>query len=422
MATFSSVSPDGSVMTKGQAIVIIGAGEAGATLAGELVRLGHQGPVHLVGAEDCTPYERPPLSKAHLEPGDEPPIQPVFPSDLALDGVMHHRGLAAVHIDRAAAKVELSNGTRLAYDRLVLATGAAPRRLSGSDDVAGVHYMRSLGQARALRAALLAGGPIAILGAGFIGLEVAAAARRHGCPVKVIEPQARILARGVDAAIAERVQRLHEENGVVFKLGTGVASLHNDGLEVLVGMTDGETLAVSAVCVGIGAMPELELARGAGLAIDNGIAVDERLTTSDPAILAIGDCCSFPLALYGGRRVRLESWRNARDQAAIAAAVLTGGDVPALPAPWFWSDQYDHGLQVAGLVDESTHSVSRIIGDSGLLTFHLAADGWLVAACGFGPGQTVARDIRLAEMLIARAAHPDPAQLADPAVKLKSLL
>ena len=226
----------------------------------------------------------------------------------------------------------------------------------------------------------------------------------------------------MDAAIAERVHRLHEDNGVVFRLGTGVTAIANQGSEVLLTLSDGETLLVSTVVIGIGAMPEVDLARAAGLLIDNGIAVDERLATSDPAILAIGDCCSFPLALYGGRRVRLESWRNARDQAAIAAAMLTGDEPPALPAPWFWSDQYDHGLQVAGLVDEGAKTVSRPAGDSGLITFHLAADGRLVAACGFGPGQTVARDIRLAEMLIGRAAHPDPVQLADPAVKLKSLL
>lgn len=409
-------------MTVRRPIVIIGAGEAGATLAFELVRLGHPGPVHLVGAEDCPPYERPPLSKAHLEPGEEAPPVPVFPGGLVLDGVIHHRGVEALRIDRASATVELSDGARLAYDRLLLATGAAPRQLAIADGVSGVHYLRSMGQARALRAALMAGGPIAILGAGFIGLEVAAAARRHGCAVTVIEPQARILARGVDAAIAERVHRLHEDNGVVFRLGTGVTAIANQGSEVLLTLSDGETLLVSTVVIGIGAMPEVDLARAAGLLIDNGIAVDERLATSDPAILAIGDCCSFPLALYGGRRVRLESWRNARDQAAIAAAMLTGDEPPALPAPWFWSDQYDHGLQVAGLVDEGAKTVSRPAGDSGLITFHLAADGRLVAACGFGPGQTVARDIRLAEMLIGRAAHPDPVQLADPAVKLKSLL
>jgi len=409
-------------MSSREPIVIIGAGEAGATLAVELVRLGHAGPVHLVGEEDCPPYERPPLSKAHLTPGEEALPAPVFPSDLALDRVVHDRGLTAVRIDRESATVELSNGARLAYHKLVFSTGAVPRQLAISDGIAGVHYLRSMLQARALRATLQAGGPVAILGAGFIGLEVAAAARRHGCAVTVIEPQTRILARGVDAEIADRVQRLHEENGVAFRLGTGVDALSNRGSNVLLSLTDGETVAVSAVVIGIGAVPEVELARTAGLVIDNGISVDERLTTSDPAILAIGDCCSFPLAIYGGRRVRLESWRNARDQAAIAAAVLVGGEVPALPAPWFWSDQYDHGLQVAGLVDEGVETVSRPVGDDGLITFHRAVDGRLVAACGFGPGQAVARDIRLAEMLIARGAHPEAAQLADPTAKLKSLL
>lgn len=409
-------------MTNKTTIVVIGAGEAGATLASELVRLGHDGPIHLVGEEDCQPYERPPLSKAQLAPGEDALPAPVFPSEAVFDRAIHHRGISAQRIDRASRTVELSDGRGLAYDRLVLATGASPRRLPAAEGVSGVHYLRSMRQARDLRGALQAGGHIAILGAGFVGLEVAAAARLHGCPVTVIEPQPRILARGVDAAIAARVQQLHERNGVSFMLGSGVSALGNRGADVVMTLTDGKTLSVSTVVVGIGAVPEVELARAAGLVIDNGIAVDERLTTSDPSVLAIGDCCSFPLSVYSGRRVRLESWRNARDQAAIAAAFLAGGEVQALPAPWFWSDQYDYGLQVAGLVDEGSCRVSREHGEEALLTLHLATDGRLVAACGFGPGQAVARDIRLAEMLIARGAHPDPAQLADPAVKLKSLL
>ncbi|WP_084366155.1 FAD-dependent oxidoreductase [Rhizobium sp. RU36D] len=403
-------------------IVIIGAGEAGATLAADLARRGNSLPIHLVGAEDCAPYERPPLSKAHLEPDEIARVVPLFAGGDIPDAIIHHRGVHALRIDRAARTVELSDGQRLDYGRLVLATGAASRRLPIAEGIVGIHYLRNLREAQALRPLLLAGGPIAILGAGFIGLEVAAAARKHGTAVSVIEPQARILARGVSASIAGKVQELHERNGVAFRLGTSVSTIDRSGDTIALILSDGGTIAATTIVIGIGAVPEVALAREAGLMVDNGITVDARLQTSDPAILAIGDCCAFPLSIYGGRRVRLESWRNARDQAAMAAALLSGEAIGEMPLPWFWSDQYDHGLQVAGLIDEGGTEILRRPNEDVLMSFHLAADGRLVAAQGFGPGQAVARDIRLAEMLIGRGARPDPAFLADPSVKLKSLL
>ncbi|KAB2862650.1 MAG: ferredoxin reductase, partial [Bauldia sp.] len=174
--------------------------------------------------------------------------------------------------------------------------------------------------------------------------------------------------------------------------------------------------------VGIGAVPVTGLAEAAGLALDNGIAVDACLRTSDPDVFAAGDCCSFPLALYGGRRVRLESWRNAVDQAGLAARNLLGAEDPIASVPWFWSDQYELTLQIAGLPDEGAGTVRRDIGDGAFILFHRAADGRLAAASGIGPGNAVAKDIRLAEMLIARSARPDPALLASPATRLKSLL
>lgn len=422
MATSSSGSADGPVMKSDGPIVIIGAGEAGATLAAELARRGHSAPIHLVGAEDCAPYERPPLSKAYLEPGEAARAVPLFAGGEMPDAIIHHRGVQALRIDRAAQRVELSDGQRLDYGRLVLATGAASRRLPIAEGIAGIRYLRTLREAQALRPLLLAGGPIAILGAGFIGLEVAAAARKHGADVTVIEPHARVLARGVSASIADQVQQLHERNGVVFRLSTGVSIIDRSGDATALILSDGGTITAATVVIGIGAVPEVALAREAGLMVDNGIIVDARLETSDPAILAIGDCSSFPLSIYGGRRVRLESWRNARDQAAMAAALISGEAISEMPVPWFWSDQYDHGLQVAGLFDEGVSEISRRPSEDVLMSFHLAADGRLVAAQGFGPGQAVAKDIRLAEMLIGRGARPEPVFLADPSNKLKLLL
>lgn len=405
-------------------IVIVGAGECGMSLAVALIEAGHSGPIHLVGEETGHPYERPPLSKAHLEPGETPATLALIGAQLLETNrhVIHHQGVTATAIDRAAHELALSNGTRLAYGKLVLTTGATPRRLPLAMGLTGIHYLRAHGDATALRQALVQGGPVAIIGAGFIGLEVAAAARAHGNPVTIIEAQPRILARGADAEISAAVQALHEDHGVSFLLSTSLAGLRNEDAEVLISLADGREIRASTVVIGIGAVPNVGLAEEAGLTVENGVVVDERLTTSDPDIFAAGDCCAFALPVYDGRRVRLESWRNARDQAVQLAAVLTGGEVPRVPVPWFWSDQYDHGLQVAGLVDEGVSQVRRSLPGGGFLTFHSDAGGRLIAACGFGPGQSVARDIRLAEMLIAARAAPDPAALADPTVKLKSLL
>jgi 3-phenylpropionate/trans-cinnamate dioxygenase ferredoxin reductase subunit len=176
------------------------------------------------------------------------------------------------------------------------------------------------------------------------------------------------------------------------------------------------------VLVGIGAIPNTALAEAAGLKVDNGIAVNERLETSSPDIYAAGDCCSFPLALYGGRRVRLESWRNAQEQGNLAAANMLGAGEVVASVPWFWSDQYEMTLQIAGLSEGTVRTLRRDVGENAFLLFHLDAEGRLLAASGIGPGNAIARDIRLAEMLIAARAHPAADALTDNAVKLKSLL
>lgn len=421
MATSSSSSPRASPVEQ-QRIVVVGAGEGGTTLAHELVRLGHLGPIHLIGEEDCQPYERPPLSKAMLEPDATGCPPPLFPGEFPPGPVIYHRGVTALAIDRASMAVSLSDGSKLPYDKLVLATGASPRVLAVAENEAQLHYFRSSPDANSVRAALAEQGHIVIIGTGFIALEVAAAARRHGCEVTVLGREDRVLARGVDQAVAARIKSLHEANSVIFRFDAEVAECRESGSETVLTLQTGELITASAVIVGIGAEPRTGLAREAGLTVDNGIAVDRMLTTSDPAILAIGDCCSLLLPIYNDRRVRLESWRSARDQAARAAAVLMGSELPSPLVPWFWSDQYDHGLQVAGLVDEGVITVSRTLDDDALLTFHLSAEGRLVAACGVGPGQSVAKDIKLAEMLIARQATPDLDLLRDPHVKIKSLL
>jgi 3-phenylpropionate/trans-cinnamate dioxygenase ferredoxin reductase subunit len=232
----------------------------------------------------------------------------------------------------------------------------------------------------------------------------------------------RILSRAVPEALAAVIAARHEAEGVVLRCGSGVEAIREttDGIEIT--LTQGEIVAADYLVIGIGAVPVTALAQDAGLAIENGIAVDDHLRTSDPEIFAAGDCCSFPLAIYGGRRVRLESWRNALDQGNLAARNMLGADAAISAVPWFWTDQYDLVLQIAGLPDAGSATVRRDLGDGAFILFHLDAEGRLVAASGIGKGNVVAKDIRLAELLIAQRAKPDAAALADPNSKLKALL
>ena len=318
-------------------------------------------------------------------------------------------------------RVRLGDGRDIPYERLLLATGAQARRLT----VPGAGHaltLRSFADALGLRARLVPGARLVVIGGGFIGLEVAASAVERGASVTVVEALPRLLSRGVPAAIAERIRARHERAGVAFHVGTGVERIDADGTGLVVALTDGTRLHCDAVVAGIGAIPETGLAERAGLALENGIAVDATLATSDPDIFAAGDCCSFPHPLYGGRRIRLEAWRNAQDQGAAAAKSLLGTSEAYAAVPWFWSDQYDETLQIAGLADAGCSTVEREAGGGARLFFHLAEDGRLVAASGIGENSAIARDVRLAEMLIAARAAPDPARLSDPALKLKSLL
>lgn len=408
------------MMTKG--MVIIGAGECGGRAALALRELGFNGPVTLVGDEPHLPYERPPLSKDAMV-ADAPLLKAIATDAiLAERSIRHIHSVQAVAIDRAAHVVRLSDGSVLAYDKLLLATGSVPRKLPMPGLGGRCVYLRTFNDALAIRAHLSAGNRIAIIGGGFIGLELAAAARRLGAAVTVIEAQPRILMRGVPAEIAEIIHQAHEAEGVKILCGEGIAAIADDGAEVRIALAGGHDIVADLAVIGIGAVPVTGLAAEAGLTVDNGVAVDAELRTSDRDIFAAGDCCSFPLAIYGGRRVRLEAWRNAQEQGALAARNMLGAGESHAAVPWFWSDQYGLTLQIAGLSDEGRSIVRRDLGDGAFILFHLAEDGRLVAASGIGPGNAVARDIRLAEMLIAKQARPAPEALVSQAVKLKSLL
>lgn len=395
------------------AAVIVGTGEAGVRTALALREHGWAGPITLIGEEPHAPYERPPLSKAVLLAGPDTPPPPIADAGLlAGHAITPLFGVTVTAIEWRTRTLALSDGGTLPYDRLVLATGCRPRRLP----MAGAHYLRTLGDAWALRRQFRPGRRLVVIGAGFIGLEVAASAREHGMAVTLIAGASRVLARGVPAVLAERIADRHRAAGVDLRFGVSVTAMA-DGTVTL---SDGTTLAADTIAAGIGAVPNTDLAQGAGLKIDNGIAVDETLRTSDPAIFAVGDCASFPHPLYGGERVRLEAWRNARDQGVHAARSLLGGTEPYQAVPWLWSDQYDLHLQVAGIIGNHTVTVSREIAGDALLLFHLEPDGRLSAASALGPLSAVSKDMKIAERLIAARAVPDPAALAKG--RLKGLL
>ena len=391
-------------------MVIVGGGECGSRAALALRDNGYEGPVTLIGTEDHLPYERPPLSKAVL--CDAPPT--LIADEARLSAARIDRILAAVTtIDRARHEVILGD-RRIKYDKLLLATGARPRKLEAQ----GILYLREMADCIGLRARLGPGTRLIVIGGGFLGLEVAAAARTRGATVTVLETQPRLMQRGVPAEIADVIAARHAAAEVELRCGIAIEAIEATRIT----LADGTRHEADLIVAAIGAVPNAELAAAAGLAVANGILVDASLCTSDPDIFAAGDCCAFPLPVYDNRVVRLESWRSAGEQATLAARNMLGANEPVTAVPWFWSDQYDLTLQVAGLYDPSQTTVRRPLADGAFILFHLDAAGRLVAASGIGLGNAVARDIKLAEMLIARRSHLPPAQLADAGIKLKSLL
>jgi 3-phenylpropionate/trans-cinnamate dioxygenase ferredoxin reductase component len=399
-------------------MVIIGGGMAGARACINLRANGYDGAITLVSEEALLPYDRPPLSKASITAEEEPaPVWLLEPDIVASLKVETKLGVAISIIDRATKSVECADGQRIAYDKLLIATGAKPRKLPGAG---GEHALtlRDHRDTLELRRRFQPGKNIVVIGGGFIGLELASTASKRGCKVTLIEMQPRILMRGVPEAIAKIVHERHVQAGVAMLTGVSIASIRADAVE----LADGRTIKADTIIAGIGASPDIRLAQDAGLVIDNGIACDAQMRTSDPDIFAAGDCCSFVHGLFGNRRIRLEAWRSAQEQAATAAENMLGGAKQHMSVPWFWSDQYDLSLQIAGMADMGPATFERRPSPESLILFHLAEDGRLMGASGIGPGNSIARDIKLAEMIIAKQMRPAADALADPALPLKSLL
>jgi 3-phenylpropionate/trans-cinnamate dioxygenase ferredoxin reductase subunit len=399
-------------------MVIVGGGMAGARAIVSLRANGFQGAVTLVGEETLLPYDRPPLSKAMLVDEQEP--QPVLLLDegmIASLNAVFVRGVKAIGIDRKAKVLVLEDGRAIAYDKLLIATGAKPRRLTiEGGELA--YTLRDFADGDHLRSRLRQSKSAAIIGGGFIGLEVASSARKLGLDVTLVEAQPRILMRGVPEEIAKVVHARHVEAGVTMQVGTALKAVETDGVR----LADDRKVKAEIVVAGIGAAPEISLAQAAGLSIENGIACDATLQTSDPDIYASGDCCSFPHGLFGNKRMRLEAWRNATDQANVATENMLGAAKPYMAVPWFWSDQYDLSLQIAGNPADGPEIIRRQTGEQSFVMFHRDTEGRLVGASGIGPGNSIARDVKLAEMLIGKRAAPTAEQLADPSVQLKVLL
>lgn len=352
-------------------IVIVGAGQAAAQAVQSLRTGGFGGRIALVGEEPHPPYQRPPLSKKHLSGEIDDAALHLRPASFYEQNAIDcHFGKRVEAIDRQARTVLLAGGERLPYDRLILATGTRPRALPlPGTELPGVVTLRKISDVEAMRPLLREPGRVAIIGGGYIGLEVAAVARAMGHEVTVIEAQDRVMKRVVSPAVSAWFQQLHADRGVRLMLGTGITGFSGSGRVTGVQLAGGGEVPCDIVLVAVGALPNDELAAACGLATGDGILVDDSGATSDPLIHAAGDCTRFHSALYG-RSIRLESVQNAIDQAKAVAAAILGQEVHYDPVPWFWSDQYAVKLQIAGLSQD--HDEARTVGDPASGTFYVA--------------------------------------------------
>ena len=398
--------------------VIIGGGQAGSTLAGTLRSRGFDGRITLIGGESVPPYQRPPLSKGYLL--GEMSKERLFlrPAEWYADnGIELRTGTRATGIDPAAREVELEAGERLPYTALALATGSHPRTLPAETGgtLEGVYTVRDLQDADSMAPEFEAGRRVLIIGGGYIGLEAAAVAAKRGLTVTLVEMSDRILRRVAAPETSDYFRALHRAHGVDIREGVGLAHLVGNDRVTGAALSDGTHLDIDFAIVGVGITPATILADTAGLSLDNGIATDGQCRTSDPHIWAAGDCASYP---HAGARIRLESVGNAIDMAEIAARNMLGEGVDYVPKPWFWSDQYDCKLQIAGINSGYDRVVIRQSGTAGAQSNWYYAGDTLLAVDAMNDS----RSYMIGKRLIEGGKSPDPAQLADPGADLKSLL
>lgn len=400
-----------------QRVVIAGAGHAAGQAIASLKQHKFAGQIVLVGDESYLPYQRPPLSKKFLA-GDLPAQRLyVKPESFYDDPQIELRLETSVESIDRAGKVLKTTGGDIAYDQLILAPGSRVRRLDlDGADLDGVHYLRGIDDVTAIREDLARHRHAVVIGAGYIGLEVAAVLRQSGLAVTVVEMADRVMSRVVSAEISDFYQIEHVSQGVKLRLSTGIAALRGETHVTGVETADGELIEADFVVVGVGILPNVELAAEAGLAVDDGILVDEHCRTDDPAIYAIGDCTAHPNAIYG-RRIRLESVHNALEQAKTAADNICGIDSVYAEVPWFWSDQFDLKLQIAGLSSGYDDVVIRgNPADRSFACLYLR-DGKLIAADAVNSP----RDYLQSKALIASQRAVDVDQLANTEIALRDI-
>ena len=399
-------------------VVIVGAGQAGASLAAKLRTEGFTGDITLIGAEKVPPYQRPPLSKAYLlgEMAEERLY--LRPAEFYADhNIALRLDTRVTGIDRAAQTIRLSDDTTLAYDELVLTTGAHPRTLPAAIGgmLEGVFAVRDLSDADAMAPAFVAGKRVLIIGGGYIGLEAAAVASKLGLQVTLVEMADRILQRVAAPETSDYFRALHKSHGVDIREGLGLERLLGEDHVTGAVLTDGTTLDIDFAVVGVGITPATILAESAGIDVGNGITTDLHGRTSDPHIWAAGDCAS---CLFHGQTIRLESVGNAIDQAEAVAVNIAGGDEAYVPKPWFWSDQYDCKLQIAGLNMGYTDVYVRKGDAPGVQSnWYYNGDTLLAVDAMNDP-----RNYMIGKRLIEAGRSPEPALITDPATDMKALL
>ncbi len=405
-------------MPSSETFVIVGAGHAGGRAAEAMRMLGFEGEIVLIGAEPHLPYERPPLSKELLQTeggaGFTLIREQAYYAENRIDCRLDSRATA---INRTAKTIALQDGTSLPYDKLLLTTGGDVRRLDlPGADLRNIFYLRTLDDSRAIEARLGTAPNVVIVGGGFIGLEVAASARRRGCAVTVLEAADRLMGRAVLPEISHAFHDLHGEHGVDIRLGCAIGQFEGDGSVERAITADGDALPVDLVVIGVGIVPDTALAEAAGLAVEDGIVVDEFCRTSDPAIFAAGDVTRHFSPLCG-RPIRLESWQNAQNQAIAAAKVMCGDKTAFSEVPWMWSDQFDANLQIAGMPEGWDTVIFRgDIAARDFIAFQMQ-DGEVVGAMSLNRP----RDMRFARRLIGAGRTVDADALADEAVALRDL-
>jgi 3-phenylpropionate/trans-cinnamate dioxygenase ferredoxin reductase subunit len=400
-------------------IAIVGTGQAGGWAAQTLRKEGYVGRVVLIGDEPHIPYERPPLSKAVLA-GEATADSTYLVKREAFDALAleWRPSVRVTAIDRAAKQLRMSTGEPIGYNKLILCNGGRARTLPvPGADLPGIFTLRNIEDAKALGQVLVPGKRLVVVGGGWIGLEVAATARKKGLAVTVVEAMDRLCERTVPPEISAYLSRLHASHDTQVILGAGVAGFARaDDSTLVVKLNDGAELVCDVAVIGIGLVPNDELARAAGLACDGGVLVDAQCRTSDATIFAAGDVASWHCE-WAGRRMRLESWQNAQEQGIAAARSALGIEVCHQPLPWFWSDQYDTNLQIYGMPTAAHRIVARGAPDSdSFVLFYL--DGNVVSAA-LGPN--VARDLRFARRLIEQRKAIDPDRLADVRVPMSKL-